>query len=603
MPSVTDIRPKARRRTDSDQYAEKGIIASGAVATGDDPAKEAFARSGEIRRKQQQVWAYRDVVPELGHAVLFYENCFSRIRLTVAVEDDDGTRKPAFNEDGSEAVKGAAQALKFVRQLRSPIGGQSQLLRALGGCLGAVGEGHLVGHADPRMGAGQKAWEFLSPSEFFLPQTATVDDTTGRASEYHRIRVPGQPPQPIRDADVVRIWQPDRQYSLLPWAPALGMLEILDELVLLTREVAGAVRSRLALAGILLVADDIDFPQSEDAADDSDEMEPFTADLIRVASTAIRDKSNPAGVVPLVVRVPADRVGEAGADGKQGFRLLEFDRKWDDTAAAKRGECIIRFGQGIDLPVEVVTGHMSTTFANARQISADMYRLYIEPKALIGTDGLSTGYLWQQMGDNRFVVHPDATDLIVAPDQIGDWERAFDRFAVSFASYRNKLGASESDAPSSEEIALRLLLRARPAEVGGDIASTAITDNGQGAAADTAGRTPVDVPVDESASVQAAIEVNTRRALQRAGARLRSKVGANRALASLIAATPDEDVAATLGRDTVLTLASEAELLGREFDVLRGFITERFDRIVADEMCDEARQNAARRLFAPAAAR
>lgn len=595
MPRPWQTRP---RGSDASIYRqEMGIVASGAVATGDEPHKEAGVKSGATRAAQQQVWAYRRQVGELAHAIQFYENCFSRIRLTVAIEDDDGTRIPAFDENGAPIkVDGynPADALQAIRQLRSPIGGQQQLMRAIGGCLGGVGEGHLVGTKSDRMKSGQ-SWEFLSPMEFYEPASSTtigVVDNTAR--EYHRIRVPGAAPEIFKgdQAAVARIWQPDREFSLLPWAAPLGMLDLFDELVLLTREVAGAVRSRLALAGILLVADDIDYEIAKDdnAEPESDEADPFTADLLRVASIAIKDKASAAGVVPLVVRVPPDRVGEGG--DKQGFRLLTFNRDWDDAASSKREECVTRFAQGIDLPVEVVKGHMSTTFANAAQISADMYRLYIEPKVSIGVDGLTSGYLQSLIPGCPFVIHPDPTDLIVKPDQTADWKDAFDRYAISWSSYRTKLGASEKDAPDDDEIEKRL-------EIDAAKRAHAMTEQPGGVLAPPEPKAVAGTePGNET--IAAAIEVQTRACMQRAGARLRSKVQRNPGLASMIANVPDAEVAATLGPRTVATLMTDAELVGREFEALHRWLSEKFDTKVADDYRAQAVEQATLRMFTPA---
>jgi hypothetical protein len=578
-------------RTDVAEYA-RPVMASAAVASGDKPDEEATARAGLVRQQQQRVWNYRPEVPELGHAILFYENCFSRIRLTVAIEEDDGTRIPAIDEDGKEVRPGAKEAIAAVRDLRSRIGGQSALMRAIGGCLGSVGEGHLVGMDDDRMKS-KKGWSFLSPSEFYEPTNAAQASSpngTQRERTYEWLKTPGTQPTKVKasEAVVARIWKPDRQFSLLPWAPAMGMLDIFEELVLLTREVAGAAKSRLALAGLLLVADDIEYASADDSEKsdtDDEEDDPFVADLIRTASTAIRDKTSAAGVVPLVMRVPFDRV-------ENGVKLIEFGRKFNEQAAADRAECVTRFAQGINLPVEVVKGHMSTTFANAAQISADMYRLYIEPEVLIGTDGLTVAYLQTLLPGTEFVIHPDPTDLIVKPDQIGDWKDAHDRFVVSDASYREKLGVGDKAKPDDEEIARRMLIKAagRASALQDAQASTDPNLNaGEAAATGPAQPTPI----------AAALEVEVRRVMQRVGARLRSKVSGNRGLATLIASVPDAEVAATLGATQVERLMSEAELLGREFDVLHAWVCEHADRIVADQVREQARNEAARRMFLP----
>lgn len=605
----------ASRPISAREYSKsfEGLTASGAAVGGGGEA-DATAKSSATRQAQAQVWAFRRQIGELNHAIGFYENCFSRIRLGLAVEEDDGSRRPVFDEDGKELVKGATEALGHLRALRSPLGGSSHIMRAIGGCLGAVGECHLVGMDSDRMKTG-RAWEVFSPSEFFEPVQASApapsqNGSEARAREYHRIRVPGQTPQIIKstEAVVARIWQPDPEFSLLPWAPALGMLEIFDELVLLTREVAGAVRSRLALAGILLVANDIEYPERDDAEPDSDEASPFTADLMRVASAAIKDKNSAAGVVPLVVEVAANRVGENGPNGEQGFRLIEFSRQWDDKAAAKRDECIRRFAQGYDLPVEVVIGHQQTTFANAAQISADQYRNYIEPKALIATDGLTTGYLQAVLPGTEFVIHPDPTDLVVRPDQIGDWQNAFDRFAISFSSLRDKIGATDADAPDEEELALRIMLevasRTRPApgESIGSVAPTPAEIAGEVGPAGTSSEPQPKPQPALTASIGAAMEVEVRRVMQRVGARLRSKVSGRSGLASIIQQVPDPEVAATLGPRQVAQLMTEAELIGREFDVFHSWVAEQTDKVVADQYRRLAIEEAALRMNLPALA-
>lgn len=576
------------RRPITERPYKEAVVASGAVASGDNPEKEATAKSGAIRMRQQQVWAYRDQVPELGHAALFYENCFSRIRLTVAYLDDDGSHVPAFKEDGSEAMPGAKEALQAVRELRSAVGGQSQIMRAIGGCLTVVGEGHLVGTPDERLPS-KTAWEFLSPSEFFEPANAAA--ATPGVHEYHRVRAPGQTPEivkagPGQEAFVGRVWKPDRQFSTLAWSPPLGMLDIFEELVLLTREIAGSAKSRLALAGLLIVADDIEPPDSDDEEAEGPPKDPFVEDLITVGSTAIREKDSAAGFMPLVVRVAYDRV-------KDGFNYIEFGRKWNEQASRDRDECITRFAQGINLPVEVVRGHQSTTFANAAQISADMYRLYIEPEVEIACDALTSAYLWTKLPGTPFVIVGDPTDLVVRPDQISDWKDAHDRFVVSDASYRAKLGGTEDDAPDADEIALRLLIKAAGRSAA--VATAADVEGGPGDVTPTVGAEPA-APDKTAEPIAAAMEVEVRRVMQRVGARLRSKVSGNRALASVIATVPDPEVAATLGAKEVYRLMTDAELFGREFDVLHAWVLERADRIIADEVRDRARAETARRM-------
>lgn len=577
MPDPSEWQAPTRRYLHNPAEYAKTLTASAAVSSGDNKDREADVQSNLVREKQTAIWGFRREIGELNAAIQWYENCFSRVRMTVAIEADDGSRIPAFDMDGNEIAQGAKEALAHIRALRSPIGGQQQLLRALGGCLAAVGECHLVGVDDERMPTG-KSFEIYSPAEFFR----SANTPASGVKEYTHLIAPGKSKTVTEnDAYVTRIWQPDTQFSALAWAAPLSMVDIFEELLLLTQEVAGAVKSRLAIAGLLLVADDIDFPEDESAdPTNDDKADPFTAMLIKLASTAIRDKKSAAGTVPFVSRVPFDRV-------KDGFNLIEFNRKWDDAASAKRREGIERFAQGMDAPPEQILGHMQTTFANAAQITADKYSEYLEPKIGIGFDGLTSSYLRVLMPGSPFVIHPDPTDLIVSPDQTANYAEGYKVFAISGAAYRNSFGATEEDAPDQAEldqrIAIEQAIRVRQ--------TVSVKEDG--------GIVPgIDPAVDPT--IQAALEVSVMRSIDRIGSRLRSKVSGKAGLSSLIANVPNNQVAATLGQREVARLLTPTELFGREFDILEEWVTSKTDQVVAAEVRLDAIAETERRLFTPA---
>ena len=201
----------------------------------------------------------------------------------------------------------------------------------------------------------------------------------GGQTLYERIEAPGAVPKDIPpDALVLRVWQPHPAWGQLADSSVRAVREILEELVLLTRDIRGQALSRLAAAGLLIVPSEIDYADDDNASEDTDEGDAFTRDLIRTLSAAIADKATAAAVTPFVLRAAYDLCDR--------IRHIEFRRPRDIESSEKRKETVQRFAQGVDLPVEIVLGHASTTLSNAWQIDETLYKAYVEPKALLLTD-------------------------------------------------------------------------------------------------------------------------------------------------------------------------------------------------------------------------
>lgn len=185
-------------------------------------------------------------------------------------------------------------------------------------------------------------WEVLSTEEFRL-----------EGDKYKRMPYPGATKIELEKDKVhaCRVWRSHPKYSVLADSAFKAQQDILEELVLLTREVRGEALSRLARAGILLVPEEIEWPDDEGDDGQGDAGDAFTRDLIETMSTAISDKGSAAQTVPFVVRAPAELLKP------DVFRMIDMSPKNVGDSAAKRAEAVLRFAQGIDLPVEVVTGH------------------------------------------------------------------------------------------------------------------------------------------------------------------------------------------------------------------------------------------------------
>ena len=113
------------------------------------------------------------------------------------------------------------------------------------------------------------------------------------------------------------------------------------------------------------------------------------------------------------------------------IRYISFARPDAAIAMAKRREAVERFAQGIDLPPEIVLGHMNTTFVNAGQITEDLFRTHIEPKLLVWVKALTVGYLRPQLMKAAGIKPNDDGSLPELPPEIA---RARDLVRREFVS-------------------------------------------------------------------------------------------------------------------------------------------------------------------------
>lgn len=588
MPSL------ARRLTPRPTYRNgmlRSLTAAASVKAG--PGVDAEKPTGEggySRSWQKEAWDYYDLVGELHYAGSFVGSCLSRIRLTIAVPDAEGIPGPAYDEpdvEGDPPVPlhgDVPEAIEHLRELRAQIGGQSALLRAFGINLFTAGEGYLVGsEADmgPDLPAGARSWEVLSVDELQPNKDPKRD-----GSRYKRKEEPSAPPKDLpAETFVVRVWRGHPRFALLADAPTKAVREILEELVLLTREVRAQTLSRLASMGILIIPNEIDYPDDDGAADESDEGDPFTRDFIKTVSTAIADKGSAAGQVPFVLR--------AAYDYCDRIRHVVIKRDTDDRSVEKRDEAVLRLARGLDLPVEIVTGHAQTTFSNAWQIDESTYKAHIEPLVETVVDCLTTGYLRVLMPNTPLVISYDPSELVAHPDRAKDAKDGHAAFAISDAALRRATGFSEADAPDDDELARRI-------EIARNIKTPGANAPGTGPAPGlpTEGTPGGPGPgIEGNPGLTAAVEVSVLRAVQRAGARIRSKANGNESIRALIRSTPDAEVAATLGPAQVGQIVGDEDLFRSEFTALRRYAAPLVGAAAAEDVAAKADAMARVRLY------
>lgn len=425
---------------------------------------------------QNEAWPFHDNLPELHYGTQFTGSCYSRIVLRLGWKNDAGDIAACFNEDDEidqdcDIDRNLVYAARGVlHAIQDPLGGQAALLENIGKNMTMAGELHLVAR-DYHDIAGTviaRRWEVLSTSEIRKKTDVKYDKETGRPLSAEFERVVGNRREDIPpDCFVLRIYRRHPRWSHQADAATRPLLETMELLVLLTRQLRATVLSRLAGAGVLFVPSEIDFSDDETAPEGSEEDDPFARQLIKAMTAPITNRGSPASVVPFVVRADADLI--------PAISHLVFDSKDDDTAIAKMDALLLRFAQGMDLPMEVIMGHQSTTFANAVQIDESTFKAHLEPSVNLVCGFLTAGYLWPSLGAprpvdvrpneavllpiandpiTRLVIYPDASALITHEHREENAVKALQMKPplISKSSGRRALGFTDADAPDDDEL-------------------------------------------------------------------------------------------------------------------------------------------------------
>jgi hypothetical protein len=565
---------------------------------------------------QGRAYSYYDVIPEIKYAAQFYARALSVLRLYAAKMNRETGDYEEIEDQNDPAVK-------QLERIQDPGGGRSGLLSSYGRLMFLGGEAYLLVTRDED--TEDEQWEILSPDELRI-----------QAGIYTRFKAPSLPPEQMREppddayspmsddeAVVYRLWRRHPRYSMLADSTMQGVLDVCEELVLLTQAVRARARSRLAGPGILLVNGKIiPLPVGGDTADEDAEEDPFVRDLVEAMTTPIMDEGTAAAVVPLVVRIDTEKIDEA----MKHIQILDPTQLYPETGL--RRECVERLAVGLDMPPEVLLGLGDANHWSAWQVDEQTWKGHLQPVAQTFCDDLTSAFFRPTLKDEgladwrEYVIGYDASMVVNHPDRSADAKDLHDRGALSDAGLREASGFDEDDAPSQEETWRYLGIKTRDSSLAvygipsiktgglepqaGEIQQgdgTAPTADGSGDV--TKGPPPGDgsEPVVASAQVAkvvGACDLALHRARELAGARLRNLAKRDKELAALLDGVTNGQVAPTLGRDRVAALKapSERELVaGSGVLIADSLRLWKMNADLAPGLADRIEQHAARTLY------
>lgn len=430
------------------------------------------ARSAELW--QADAWEYYDLIGEIKYAFTLVSNIVSRIRLYAARVDDPAQAPVPCASEGSDRSLAEAAAVESLRRLDSAYGGQPGLLRDAALNLLVAGEFNLVQMPANLLANTKETWDIRSVDELVVDASGVVTLKTRRSIDPGR-GTNGRPVRVPPKAFIARIWRAHPRYSDDADSSMRGILELCAELLLLNRTFRATARSRLN-SGMLYLPDGLSVAGGSDPGDaplydddatdeypdltataDSDEDD-FEEALVDAMTTPIGDEESAAAVVPLIIRGPADLADK--------IKIFKFERSFDPALAERSDRVLERIMQGIDVPKDLVTGLANVKYANAVQIDESLYKAHIEPLILLICDALTVVYLRPTLralqipeeAVERYVVWYDPSQVTTKTDRAQDADTGFDKFALSYETWRRAHGFSDDDAPTSTEIALRLMI-------------------------------------------------------------------------------------------------------------------------------------------------
>jgi hypothetical protein len=416
----------------------------------------------------------------------------------------------------------------------------------------------------------------------------------------------------------------------------MGVLDICEELLLLTRAVRARCRSRLAGSGILLFDDRISPIPAEPVPDEDMKEDPFLAELTEAMTTPITDEGTAAAVVPLTLRISvADQTKLS--DMVHHLQVVDPTQLYPETGL--RMECVKRLAIGLDMPPEELLGLTDANHWTAWMVDEQTWKAHGQPKAQQFVDDLTSSYFRPYLRDvvgvkdwMRYSIAYDATAIINHPDRTTDAKDLYDKRAIGKKALREAAGFNDDDAMTKDELAETIGIATRdsslawygvPAPRGGNVEPQA----GEIVSADKAGGTggvpqastganvepgppddgnapsPADAPVVgalTAAKIIGASDLALLRAREAAGSRIRSLAKRDPELVELINGVRGMDVAAVLGREKVRMLrVSERELVHGArpliLDALRMYGI--LDSGNAEMVADTIEQHAARTLY------
>lgn len=419
------------------------LVASAIAGTGADRKKSEYSTRKSLDW-QNRALSYLDLVPELNYGSRFYSRMLKQVRFFPGRLETDGRI--------TEIKEGPP--VERLAQLRDPGGGRSQLQGQYGRLMFATGEGGLFGRD---IATERERWSFVWTDEVKLVVDGRDNvqkiihmphGESGKKTEYNPSQARWYP-----------MWMPHPRLSGEADAPMRSVLDIAEELIVLTAAVRATAVTRLTNGVLFAPTEASPGPATSDADEDPEE-DPFAADLGAHFAAQVENPGDAEARVPPIVWVQEDLV--------EKFRHVKFhDPATDYVERELRRESIERMALGMDMPPEALTGLGDSNHWSAIQILGDMWKSHGLGVALQFATDLADVYLRPGLRDDGYdgwedvVIGVDGSQVVQKADRADEAVKAIQEFAIGPSGFRKMLNIPDDYAPSTEELEFMLLVNGR----------------------------------------------------------------------------------------------------------------------------------------------
>lgn len=532
--------PDSRRRRNKATFPNSLVASAQVIASPNINVSKASIT--HHRGWQSDAWDYYDTIGELRFGISWISNAMSRVNLVAARPPMAAGDEPMpidLEDDG--ITESERRAAEIVSMIADGSAGQGQMLASFGIHLSVAGIAYLV--VEPPLDDTRSdifaTWEVLS-SEQLREGNNGIEIRVGER-EWRNAH-----PNTV----IVKVWRKHPRKSWEADAPTHGVLSVLNEIDMLSKHIQASAQSRLAGAGLLAIPSEAVFPdnqgpQSSQSVDPDDEdttppQDNFVDSLVEAMTVPLTDRGSAAAVVPLVIKVPGELVDK--------IKHISFSTPFDSQVRELLDNAIRRLALGMDIPPEILTGTSAMNHWGAWQVAEEAITLHIEPLTETVAHALTIGFLRTALSSEGLdpeaaIVWYDTSDLRTRPDKSNSAIQAYDRLELSGDALLRELGLSVEDAPDDEEKRARVLLSVvsgSPALAVNMLSELGYLSPEQAdelmiglPAVQDADLVPTEATepraLPERATVDkaltAACDIIVRRALERAGSRLRSAAG------------------------------------------------------------------------------
>lgn len=402
---------------------------------------------------QPEAWDYYDLIGEIKYAANLIANPLSRINLYVGYIEDSSNVPSKIDQVENLDPDLVRDAQNLLLALETGNGGTSGVLRAAALNLFVVGEFYLVN--EPARYGSSSRWQVRSVEEIVVNQGNSAGN-----SVYLKTRKDAKPQDYIKlpaKGYVARMWRNHPRFSDEADSSMRGILDICDELLLLSRAARASAKSRLN-AGILYIPDGISASKEADSEDEDieSEIDSIEEELMNAFLDVVGDDTNGASVAPTILRGPEQFA--------QSIRHITIERPMDAQSVQRSEKLLDRILASLDIPLDVAKGLSGVKYSNAILIEEQLYKAHIEPLILMIVDSLTIGFLrhclmqlgWEEEEVRRVCVWYDPSLITAKPSKSEAATTGYEMGIVSSEAWRRYNGFAETDQPGPLEKAQRL---------------------------------------------------------------------------------------------------------------------------------------------------